>query len=64
MARSDLLINLIRSKTRGDERLFNQTVEAIIMEERSKQHHTLANQLSAELKETPRPSSEHSMVGV
>ncbi|MES2770231.1 MAG: ATP-binding protein [Bdellovibrionota bacterium] len=50
MARSDLLLNLIRSKTRGDERLFQQTVEAIIAEERSKQHHTLANQLIAEMK--------------
>lgn len=53
MARSDLLINLVRSKAMGDDRLFEKTVEAIIAEERNKQHHVLANQLATELKSTP-----------
>ena len=50
MARSDLILNLIRSKVSGDEKLFKQSVEAMIAEEKSKQHHVLANQLSEALK--------------
>lgn len=51
MARSDLLLNLVRARSKGDDALFKQTVEAIIAEERTKQHHTLANQLDAEMKQ-------------
>lgn len=52
MARSDLLLSLVRARTRGDDTLFKQTVEAIITEERHKQHHTLANQLAAEIQQS------------
>ena len=46
MARSDLLINLVKAGTGGERELFDKTVSAIIAEERSKQHHILADTLS------------------
>lgn len=49
MARSDLLITLIRSGKQTPDPRFRSTVEAIIAEERSKQHSILADQLSAAL---------------
>lgn len=45
MARSDLLLNLVRAGTTGDQQLFRKTVEAIAAEEREKQHHILADRL-------------------
>lgn len=45
MARADLLTNLVRAGTRGDQVLFRRTVEALIAEERTKQHHVLADRL-------------------
>ncbi len=45
MARSDLLINLVKAGSRGDHSLFQRTVDAIIAEERGKQHNVLALQL-------------------
>lgn len=50
MARSDLLISLVRSATKGDMVLFKRTLEALIAEERQKQHHILADRLSEYLK--------------
>lgn len=49
MARSDLLINLVRSSSTGNRQLVRSTVEAIIAEERAKQHHVLADRLAAAL---------------
>ena len=46
MARADLLLSLVKAGTRGDQALFRRTVEAIIAEEGSKQHHILAKNLS------------------
>lgn len=46
MARSDLLINLVKAGASGDRRLMRSTVEAIIAEERSKQHNVLADRLA------------------
>lgn len=46
MARSDLLVSLVKSGASGDQRLMKSTVEAIIAEERSKNHHVLANKLT------------------
>lgn len=46
MARSDLLVNLVGAGANGDKRLFRDTVEAIIAEERSKQHHIVADKLT------------------
>jgi len=49
MARSDLLISLVQSGKQTPDPRFRSTVEAIIAEERSKQHTALADQLSAAL---------------
>jgi SpoVK/Ycf46/Vps4 family AAA+-type ATPase len=46
MARSDLLIELIRAGTHGDQLLFRKAVEALIAEERAKHHHVLADRLA------------------
>ena len=46
MARSDLLIDLVEAERRGDKQRFRVLVEAIIAEERAKQHHLVADRLS------------------
>ncbi|MGE0823083.1 MAG: AAA family ATPase [Candidatus Binatia bacterium] len=46
MARSDLLLTLVRSGSSGDRALFRKTVEALIAEERAQQHHVLADNLA------------------
>lgn len=46
MARSDLLINLVKSSASGDKHGFQKAVEAIIAEERAKQHNILADRLT------------------
>jgi hypothetical protein len=43
MARSDLLVSLVRAGTTGDTRGFRNTAEAIIAEERAKRHGVLAD---------------------
>lgn len=45
MARSDLLINLVRASASGDQRTMRRTVEALVAEERAKQHNVLADRL-------------------
>lgn len=45
MARSDLLVNLVRAGLSSDQKLMKKTVEALVSEERSKQHNILANKL-------------------
>ncbi|PDO10328.1 MAG: AAA family ATPase [Candidatus Reconcilbacillus cellulovorans] len=50
MARADLLLNLVVAGSKGDAQLFRRTVEALIAEERSKQHHVLADRLAESLK--------------
>jgi SpoVK/Ycf46/Vps4 family AAA+-type ATPase len=50
MARSDLLLNLVKSGVRGDGELFRRTVEAIVAEENAKQHYVLAKELTRELR--------------
>jgi SpoVK/Ycf46/Vps4 family AAA+-type ATPase len=49
MARSDLLVQLVQSGSRGDKVLFKKVVEAIISEEKAKQHTVLANRLEESL---------------
>jgi ATPase family associated with various cellular activities (AAA) len=46
MARSDLVIDLVEAHRRGDSARFRVLVEAIIAEERSNQHHLVADRLS------------------
>lgn len=45
MARSDLLLNLVKAGSAGDAAMFHRTVEAIVAEERAKQHNVLAEQI-------------------
>lgn len=54
MARSDLLLNLVRAGFSGERELFTKTVEAVIAEERSKSHHVLADSLSSALTQAPK----------
>jgi SpoVK/Ycf46/Vps4 family AAA+-type ATPase len=49
MARADILLDLVRSGARGDQVLFRKALEALIAEERAKQHHVLADRLTAHL---------------
>jgi SpoVK/Ycf46/Vps4 family AAA+-type ATPase len=49
MARSDLLLSLVRAGTSGDLALFRKTVEALIAEERAKRHEVFASQLASQL---------------
>jgi SpoVK/Ycf46/Vps4 family AAA+-type ATPase len=46
MARSDLLVSLVKAGATGDKRSFNTTAEAIIAEERAKRHSVLADRLT------------------
>jgi SpoVK/Ycf46/Vps4 family AAA+-type ATPase len=46
MPRSDLVIELVEAQQRGDSNRFRTLVEAIIAEERSNQHHLVADRLS------------------
>jgi SpoVK/Ycf46/Vps4 family AAA+-type ATPase len=46
MARSDLLVSLVKAGTVGDRRSFRSTTEAIIAEERAKRHNVLADALT------------------
>lgn len=49
MARADLLIDLIKYAVSGNKPMIRKVAEAIIAEERSKQHTILADKLEAEL---------------
>lgn len=51
MARADLLLDIVRAGTRGDQVLFRKALEALIAEERSKQHHVLADRLASHLQQ-------------
>lgn len=46
MARSDLLIDMVEAERSGDRQRFRALVEAVIAEERSNQHHLVADRLS------------------
>ncbi|MFK0087255.1 AAA family ATPase [Pseudomonas sp. NPDC090755] len=49
MARADLLVSLVQSGMKGDKAKFRKITEAIIVEERSKQHKVLADRLDSAL---------------
>lgn len=50
MPRADLIVNLVRAGTQGDQGLFRSTVEAIAAEERAKHHNLLADRLEENLR--------------
>ena len=50
MARSDLLLSLVKAGVAGDQSLFCKTVEALIAEERARNHSVLAGRLADQLR--------------
>ena len=55
MARSDLLVDIVRAGAEGDQELFRRALEALVTEERSKQHNILADRLAEHLNMNGRP---------
>lgn len=49
MARADLILDLVRAGAKGDQLLFRKALEALVTEERTKQHHILADRLASHL---------------
>jgi predicted AAA+ superfamily ATPase len=56
MPRADLLLELVRAASRGDQPVVRKTVEAIVAEERAKQHNVLADRLVAQLQNNGSPT--------
>ena len=52
MSRADLIVNLVKAGSEGDQKLLRTTVEAMAAEERAKHHHQLANRLVENLSDT------------
>lgn len=64
MARSDLLVSLVRAGIAGERETLKSTVEAIVADERAKSHHVLADRLQRALNTvaiTPPPLTSTSM---
>ena len=57
MARADLILDLVRAGARDDRLLFRKALEALIAEERAKQHHILADRLAAHLQPNGRTNA-------
>lgn len=53
MARSDLLISLVRAGAAGDREMLKSTTEALVADERAKNHHVLADRLQRALSTVP-----------
>ena len=49
MAKSDLILSLVRAGVAGDKTMLRSTVEALMADERAKSHHTLADRLQRAL---------------
>ena len=49
MARSDLLVSLVRAGVAGEREMLKSTVEALVADERAKSHHVLADRLERAL---------------
>lgn len=49
MARSDLLVSLVRAAAGGDRETLRSTAEALAADERAKKHHLLADRLQRAL---------------
>lgn len=62
MARSDLILTLVKAGSRGDHLLFRKAVEAMIVEEQAKQHHLLAQKLTEELQSNSSSNSNGPIV--
>lgn len=53
MARSDLLIALVRAGSAGDREMLRSTTEALVAEERAQNHHILADRLEKAMSSVP-----------
>lgn len=53
MARSDLLVSLVRAGATGDRSMLASTVEALVAEEKSRSHNVLADRLQRALQAVP-----------
>lgn len=53
MARSDLLVSLVRAAAAGDRETLKSTAEALAADERAKKHHILADRLQRALSSIP-----------
>ncbi|MBN2196234.1 MAG: hypothetical protein JW751_25700 [Polyangiaceae bacterium] len=49
MPHSDLLVSLVQAGSKGDRPGFRRSLEALVADERGRQHHVVANQLAAHL---------------
>lgn len=58
MARSDLLVNLVKAASSGDSVQFQKALDEVIVDERGKHHHVLADRLS-QLKQLKPPMQRH-----
>jgi SpoVK/Ycf46/Vps4 family AAA+-type ATPase len=66
MARSDLLVSLVRAGAAGDRELLRSSAEALMADERAKNHHILADRLQRALSAvsvTPPPLTTSASVG-
>ena len=62
MARSDLLLSLVRAGANGDKTMLRSTVEALMADERAKSHHVLADRLERALQAVSVTSSSVTMI--
>jgi len=53
MARSDLLVSLVRAGATGDREMLKSTAEALVAEERAQNHHIVADRLQRALSAVP-----------
>jgi ATP-dependent 26S proteasome regulatory subunit len=60
MARSDLLVGLVKAASRSDDQGFRRALEALVADERGKHHHVLADRLAEYL--GPSTNGFHVMV--
>lgn len=62
MARADLLVNLVKAGSKGDQSQFRQIAENIVAEERENRHHVLADRLTSAIQENGEASYRPSQV--
>lgn len=53
MAKSDLLLSVVRAGATGDKSMLRSAVEALMADERAKSHHSLADRLQRALRSVP-----------
>lgn len=61
VARADLLVRLVRAARAGDEIALRRSAEALIAEEREKQHHLLAERLEEALRSNGTGTQPHAL---